>query len=230
MRNDKFKAYKLRIRGRSYGEIARLLGIPRSTLSSWFSGLILPQEARDRLKKRIYEKSIKALIKRNAEQTYLAEKRAKQIRYASKSEVGRTSKRDLLIVGIALYWAEGYKKPKFKNGKIRMGHPVSLTNSDPNLIKLFLRFLREVCLVPEARIRAGVRIFEHQNENYLMDFWQKITQIDSGRFGKVYKTVSVSSQKKRPFNILPYGTVQIKVADTNLYHKIMGWIDGLAPR
>lgn len=228
MRNDKFKAYKLRAGGRSYNEIYKLLGIPKSTLSEWFSDLILPQEAKDRLKKRVYQKSVQALIKRNSAQTYLAEKRSRETRNLSKTEIGQLNGRDLLMAGIALYWAEGYKRPQIRNGKIKTYHPVSLTNSDPNLVKLFLRFLRETCQVQESKIRAGLRIFEHQNENYLLDFWQKTTQIDSARFGKIYKAISISSQRKRPFNILPYGTIQIKVSDTSLYHKIMGWIDGLS--
>ena len=228
MRNDKFKAYKLRVAGRSYNEIAKLLSIPKSTLSQWFSGLILPQEAKDRLKKRVYDKSIRALVQRNINQTYLAEKRSRQTRNIAKAEIKSINNRDLFIAGIALYWAEGYKRPRVINGKIKTSHPVSLTNSDPNLVKLFLRFLRETCVVPEDKIRASLRIFEHQNEGYLIDFWQKLTRIDNSRFGKIYKAVSISSQRKRPFNILPYGTIQIVVSDTNLYHKIMGWIDGLS--
>ncbi|OGN00691.1 MAG: hypothetical protein A3B91_05070 [Candidatus Yanofskybacteria bacterium RIFCSPHIGHO2_02_FULL_41_29] len=228
MRNDKFRAYKLRVGGKSYNEISKILGTPKSTLSGWFTSLILPQEAQDRLKKRVYEKSIKALIKRNKFQTHLAEKRARQIRQTSKTELGRINKRDLFILGVALYWAEGYKRPRLLNGKIRTCHPVSLTNSDPRLIVSFLKFLRETCNVPENKIRAGLRIFDHQNENYLTDFWQRTTQIDSSRFGKIYKAVSISSQRKKPFNTLPYGTIQIKVSDTNLYHKVMGWIDGLS--
>jgi hypothetical protein len=227
VRNDKFKAYKLRVAGRSYNEIAKLLGIPKSTLSGWFSDLILPQEAQDRLKKRVYEKSVQALMKRNLAQTYLAEKRSRQTRSLSKTEIGQLNDRDLLIAGIALYWAEGYKRPILKNGKIKTYHPVRITNSDPLLIKTFLRFIREVCCVSEEKIRASIRIYEHQNEAYLLNFWQNITGISTNRFGKTYSGVSISSQRKRPFNILPYGTIQIGISDTNLYHKIMGWIDGL---
>lgn len=227
MRNDKFKAYKLRIQGKSYNEINKLLAIPKSTLSGWFSELVLPQEAQDRLKKRVYNKSIQTLIERNRAQTHLAEKRSRLIRQNSKLEIGRINKRDLLVFGVALYWAEGYKRPKIKDNKVKTYHPVSLTNSDPILIKLFLSFLRETCQVPENRIKASIRIFEHQNEGYLMDFWQRTTQIDNSRFGKVYKTMSIPSQRKKSFNTLPYGTIQIIVSDTKLYHKIMGWIEGL---
>lgn len=228
MRSDKFKAYKLRVAGRSYNEISRLLCIPKSTLSLWFKDIFIPEEAQARIKKRVYDRSITGLIKRNINQTKQAEKRAEIARERACSEIDNISKRDLLVIGVALYWAEGYKRPIVRGGKTRTYHPVCFTNSDPKLITLFLRFLREICQVSEDRIRANIRMFEHQNEAYVADFWQKICRIPSTNFGKIYKGISISSQRKRPHNILPYGTVQIRVSDTALYHQIMGWIDGLA--
>jgi hypothetical protein len=132
-----------------------------------------------------------------------------------------------LILGAGLYWGEGYKRAIIKNGVARSYHPVSLSNSDPKLISAFLRFLREVCLVEESKINANLRIFEHQNANKLLQFWSEYTKIPKERFSKFYYGVSKSSLGKRPFNTLPYGTIQIRVNDTVLYHRIMGWIEGL---
>jgi len=95
------------------------------------------------------------------------------------------------------------------------------------MVKLFLRFLREVCEVPEETISADIRIYEHQNEAHLLDFWSKTTDISYSRFKKFYYGVSISSQRKKAFNTLPYGTIQIRVNNTPLFHKIMGWIEGL---
>lgn len=228
MRNDKNKALKLRLKGRSYSEINQIFGIPKSTLSGWFTDLELPESARERIKKRVYEKSIKGLIKRNKLQTHLAEKRARELRGNAKKEIGKISRQNLFVIGIALYWAEGYKRPIVKNGKVKTFHSVSLTNSDPYLVKVFLRFLREICRVPEEKITADIRIYQHQNENYLLKFWSKITNIPINSFKKFHYGISKSSQGKRPYNILPYGTIQIKVCNTKLYHKIMGWIEGLS--
>jgi|SRR3989344_1218799 len=228
MRLDKQQALKLRLQGRSYSEINKLLGVSKATLSDWFATLELSDKAQKRISDRVYEKSISAIIKRNKLQTHLAQERAKNTRETAKKEVGTLSKNELFLIGISLYWAEGYKRPKIENGKIKTSHSVSITNSDPYLIKIFLRFLREICEVPEERIGANVRIYEHQNANYLLDFWSKITKITPSKFEKFYYGVSKSSLGKRPFNILPYGTIQIRVNNTELYHKIMGWIDGLA--
>lgn len=227
MRLDKQQALKLRLQGRSYAEINKILGVPKATLSDWFANLELSDAAKERIGNRVNETSIKALIKRNHLQTHLAEQRAKLTRETAKKEVVELSKKELFLVGIALYWAEGYKRPKVENGRIKTSHSVSITNSDPNLIKVFLRFLREVCKVSDEKIGANVRVYEHQNVAYLLDFWSKVTNISPGKFEKFYYGISKSSQGKRPFNILPYGTIQIRVNNTELYHKIMGWIDGL---
>ena len=228
MRSDKFKAYKLRMAGRSYNEISRLLKVPKSTLSGWFTDLELPKEAIKRLGDRVHEASVRGLVARNKNQTILAEMRSKEIHDSGKKLIKAISKRDLLIIGTALYWAEGYKRPVVVKGKTRTYHRVSLTNSDPNLIYIFLRFLKETCKVPDEKIIIWIRYFEHQDPVYLLDFWQKRCNIPYGNFRKTLQTISISSQRKKSYNSLPFGVAQISVNNTNLYHKIMGLISGIA--
>ncbi|MCL4391864.1 helix-turn-helix domain-containing protein [Patescibacteria group bacterium] len=227
MRKDKEQALKLRLSGKSYAEISRELGIPKATLSDWFSQLILPPFAQQKIQKRTRERSLAGLLNRNKNQTALAIRRRDKTRSRAQKMIGNISRRELLLIGTALYWAEGYKRTKVKNGRELTHHPVSLTNSDPNLIKLFLRFLREICNVPETKIHADVRIYEHLNEKQLLEFWSRTTNIRKEKFSKFYYGISKSSLGKRPFNILPFGTIQIRVNDTKLFHTIMGWIEGL---
>jgi len=227
MRKDKILAIKLRLQGKSYGEIQKSLGVSKSTLSEWLSNVVISEQARIRIEQRSRKKSVAGLIKRNKQQTINAQIRAKNIRKQAIAEMADLSKKDLLILGSALYWAEGYKKLKTRNGKEVTHHGVSLTNSDPFLVKIFLRFLREYCNVPEEKIKAGLRIFEHHNADEILKFWQKETKILSSNFGKIYRGISISSQRKRPFNRLPYGVIQINVNNTALFHKIMGYIEGI---
>jgi hypothetical protein len=214
--------------GRSYNEISRLLKISKSTLSGWFTDLELPSEATKRLKDRVDSASLKGLLARNKNQTLLAETRSKEIHSGGKSLIRNISQRDLLIIGTALYWAEGYKRPVVIRGKTKTYHRVSLTNSDPNLVYMFLRFLKEVCKVPSEKITIWIRYFEHQDPAYLLDFWQKRCNIPFGNFRQTLQTVSISSQRKKTFNSLPFGVAQISVNNTDLYHKIMGLIAGIA--
>ena len=85
MRSDKSLAIRLRMRGNSYGQISEKLDIPKSTLSYWLKDIELSKNAKNKIQKRVNRTSIEALIKRNKQQTILANKRAEKIRsYASK--------------------------------------------------------------------------------------------------------------------------------------------------
>ncbi len=214
--------------GRSYNEITRLLKIPKSTLSGWFTDLKLPEKATKRLSDRVHAASLLGLVARNKNQTTIAQSRSKEMHDRGEKLIKNISKRDLLVIGTVLYWAAGYKRPVVINGKVRTSHRVSLTNSDPNLISIFLKFLREICKIPNEKITIWVRYFEHQDQVYLLDFWKKRCNIPYSNFRKTLQTVSISSQRKKSYNSLPFGVAQISVNSTNLYHKIMGLIAGIA--
>jgi len=160
-------------------------------------------------------------------QTVLAIRRRLEIINTAKREISSPTKGDIFFIGTALYWAEGYKRPQVRNGRELTNHPVSFTNSDPGIVLLFLRFLREVCEVPDDKIRADVRIYQHLNTDETLKYWARLTKIRKESFGKVYYGISKSSLGKRPYNRLPFGAIQIRVNDTKLFHRIMGWIEGL---
>lgn len=227
MREDRELAYKLRLQGNSYSQINQILGVPKSTLSAWFARLELSDSVRDKINQRGRTVAIAALVRRNKNQTTKAIERTRRFRQEARSEIPVPSNNELRLLGISLYWAEGYKRPKQRNGREITSHGVSLTNSDPALVKVFLRFLREVCLVPEEKIKANLRIFSHQNESQLLAFWIGATKLPRKNFTKTLHTISISSRRRRPYNTLPYGVIQIRVANTELFHKIMGWIEAL---
>lgn len=186
----------------------------------------MSDDLRHKILSRGRKKSIAGLLKRNKSQTTLAAKRRTDIRQSAKEEIRLVTEKNLFFLGVALYWAEGHKRPLVRNGREITSHAVSLTNSDPYLVRTFLRFLREVCRVPEERIRADIRIYEHQNAEHLLAYWSIITKIREKNFGKIYYGISKSSAGKRPYNRLPHGTIQIRVNDTNLFNRVMGWIEG----
>lgn len=227
MRSDKQRALALRLRGHSYTEIQKKLGVPKGTLSAWFSELVLSDKARERISHRVRDGVLRGLVARNVRQTSLAQARARMIHKEAKKELGDINKKELLLIGTALYWAEGYKRLHVINGKERTSHDVRLSNSDPFLVKMFLRFLREVCNVPEEKIIASLHLYEHINEQEARRYWRGVTGLSEKSFRKTYYGISKSSLHRRPFNRLPYGTIQISVNNTALFHRILGWIDGL---
>ncbi|MDP3734962.1 MAG: hypothetical protein Q8R39_00875 [bacterium] len=170
---------------------------------------------------------VNGLVRRNKLQTHLARRRARETRELSAGEVGKLSERELLLIGVALYWAEGYKKSVIKNGKERTFHAISFTNTDPAMVRLFVRFLTEIIHLPQSKIRFHVRLFPHINEDDALRYWLEASGLPEESALKPTVVTSVSSLRKRPFNRLPYGVVQIRACDTKNFYRIMGWIDGI---
>ena len=112
----RINSLRLRLAGKSYNEIQDELGVPKSTLSGWFKDVVLSDKALIRLASRT-TLGTAALVKRNKMQTHKAEQRAKEIHASAKEKIPNLTKRDLLIIGPVLYWAEGYKRLKIKDGK-----------------------------------------------------------------------------------------------------------------
>lgn len=227
MKLERAAAYKLRVAGHSYNEISAKLGTPKSTLSGWFRGLVLSDIARARLQGRVYQGTLNAFIKRNKLQTHAAENRASAARKAAQQEIPKLSGRDLKVIGAILYWAEGYKRLKIREGKERMGHTISFVNADEIMVRTFLKFLKEILHVPDSKIRLCMRLYEHINEETALQQWIKVTGFPKENFHKTTYLVSIASKRKRPHNRLPYGTLQVEVCDTQKFHHLMGLIEGV---
>ncbi len=226
MNEVRAEALKLRLAGKSYNEIQRELGVPKSTLSGWFKDLVLSDKARSRLNGRLRIGS-EVLIKRNKMQTVHAERRAREAQAQGKSRIGDFSEHDLLLLGAALYWAEGYKRLAVRGGKERMAHRISFLNADASMIHAFMRFLHEALSVPDEEVRLTMRLYPHINESEARRYWMRATRLPESRFEKTTNMISGASKGKRPYNRLPYGTLQISINNTAKFHHLLGLIEGV---
>ncbi|MDO8482595.1 MAG: helix-turn-helix domain-containing protein [bacterium] len=230
MENLRKRAIKLRLEGYSYNEISRKIGVAKSTLFSWLHDVVLPTEAMARLKLRVAQGTLNGLVKRNKMQTVLARERALNIKQQSSRDIKVLTKSDLCIIGAVLYWAEGYKRLKIMRGREVTNHMVSFTNSDPAIVAAFIAFLTRVLKVAQDRIVVTMRLFKHIDAELAIRYWMGVTNLPRTQFRKPAYPVSRSSQGKRPFNRLPYGTVQVIVSDTPLFYRVMGLIEGIKKR
>lgn len=122
------------------------------------------------------------------------------------------SEKMLKIAGIMLYWAEG-----------TLNHnTVDLANSNPEMIKIFLMFLRTICGVREERLRVYLYAYSYQDINKLKFFWNKHTKIPLSQFTKPYVRMGNENLSLRK---LPYGLVHIRYNDKKLLALIKSWID-----
>ena len=123
----------------------------------------------------------------------------------------------LKVAGIMLYWAEGYKNL----GKQIRGGTVDLANSDPEMIKLFIKFLREICGIDENRLKVHLYCYANQNIDSLKKYWRGITGISLKQFIKPYIRNDFLPEK---IGKMKYGLVHIVYSDKKLFLQIKKWI------
>lgn len=223
MKIKKQKALALRLQGKSYKEIMRMLNISsKGTLSYWLSHVQLSSEAKKRLQRNIDKAIGGGLMRFN-------EKRTKRIRQENKIAIEKSmesvpylSPTTLTLIGASLYWGEGYKRqPSFRTPQISFG------NTDPNMIKIFMRFVREVLKIPEHKISVKVQIHPHMHINRPIRFWSRVVNIPENKI-KISRQTSRASKGVRPSTIQPYGTAEIRISSRKDFFRIMGWIKGIS--
>ena len=186
-----------------------MLKISRSTLSLWLREIPVTLVRWKATPSEVFRTQGQRLHAERLEKTAVAVNLARE-------EIGRLSLRELKIAGAMLYWAEGTKDPKREL--------IAVSNSDPQLVQLALRWLRIVCEVPNQKIRVQLHVHTDLDLEECLGFWMKVSQLPREQFTKPQiKRSSLGHRKKLSY----YGTVQVRVCDKQLYRRIQGWIQGL---
>jgi len=219
--NKKFRALRLRKQGQSYWEVAKILKISKSTAYDWTRRVKLSKTANERIQKKIK----KALVAYGRIYGRIRSQKAARIReeYKEKAskEIKKISKKDLQLIGSALYWAEGNTKNRNR---------LQFSNSNPLMIKVAMRFFREICNIPNDKIGARIHIYPSVTYRKALSFWSQITKLPKSNFYPPQIQISRASKGKRPRNTLPCGTLHLTVSNTKLVCRVKGWIRGISER
>ncbi len=222
MHKLKHKAVQLRREGKSYLQIQQVLGVAKSTLSLWLREIKLSDELTQKIYSRGKQKSIEALIKRNKEQTVIAKEKALKIRGTFSKDIGQITKEKLFYLGLALYIGEGYKR----GSEGAAWKCVDVANSDPDVIRIMMRFFRECCDVEDKNFRIYLSLHDKKSEEMAIDYWVRQTGLKKENFIKTSFAQASSTKYKYPRRLV-YGTIHIRIYNTELFHQIIGWIDGV---
>lgn len=220
----KQRAIQLRLEGKSYSEICEQLQLKsKGTLSTWFRDLKLPLKSRALLAKNTARATERGLLSFNKERSRLIREENEYAYKLGASNIGRLNERELSLLGAALYWGEGTKYER-KGGSIAL----VFTNSDPEMIQVFMHFLRRILEIPEERIRAGIHMYSHSETEILKTriFWSKVTGLPRDRF-YISQLISGASSLKRNTKKLPYGTLGIRINDRKVFFRVKGMMRGL---
>ncbi|MFF9759862.1 helix-turn-helix domain-containing protein [Streptomyces sp. NRRL F-2305] len=166
------KARELRLQGWTYDRIQAELGCSRSSVSLWVRDLPKPE------RKRTPEEAA-AIARRGWEaKLRIRDEERQRAKEAAKQAVGNLSPRELFLVGVGLYWAEGSKDKPYDRRE-----NVTFVNSDPDMIKVFLAWL-DLLGVERERLRFTVMIHENADVAGAERYWAELVHADRNAFNK----------------------------------------------
>ena len=202
---ERLRARELRRDGLSVKEIAREVRVSKSTASLWVRDLpVAPGRARRRPDPEVLRvRRGRAMATRNNEKLAVA------------NDIGRLSDRELLLVGAALYWAEGAKDKPW-----RTTERLLFINSDPGVIRVFCRWL-ELLGVPTERVSFRVSIHESADVEGAVTFWSAVVGVPAADFRRTSLKRHNPVTRRRNTGATYHGCLQVDVAMSRDYYRRM---------
>lgn len=217
---ERQRAVSLRKKGLSYAEILKRLPVSISSLSLWLRSIQLSTAQQKRLQSKVLKAHKKAWIvnrERRITKTNL-------IKTSAQNEIGVLSSREMWLIGIALYWAEGSKQKEHNTGE-----QVSFSNSDPCMVKLFCKWARSVFGIGDDGFTYALYIHENfQNrENFIRNYWATILDIKSRCIRIYYKKHTVNPYRKNQGDNYR-GVLRVRIRRSAEFNRrIDGWTRGI---
>lgn len=209
------KAVTLRHRGFSYNEIRKHVSVGHGTISRWCHTIKLTEEQRARL---IEKQRCTSLIQSRIKQAIESKEEAR--RWAAHHIPQLSDNKQLLLIsGILLYWAEGTKLSNSKTGH----KGVQFTNTDPRMIKIMMKFFREILRVPERKLKVIVRIGSAGNVEQAQKYWSQITSLPLENFRRA--ELLALSERSRSLIKYPYGMCRVAIHDILMARKVANLIE-----
>jgi hypothetical protein len=197
---EKLQAIELRKDGHTINEITQHLKVSKGSVSAWVRNVPLSKTGEKRLTEKIKIGQF-AGAKSRHDHTLKLEKQHFDNSYRTITQLSLTPDHIRLLCAL-MYWCEGAK------GKDR----VDFTNSDPNLVQLFLKYLRVGFALEEHKFRVNIQLHTYHNANKQIAYWSRITAIPEKQFNKPYQKTHTSIQIREDYQ----GCISIRYHDADV--------------
>ncbi|MEV0845368.1 helix-turn-helix domain-containing protein [Streptomyces sp. NPDC049954] len=205
------RARELRAQGWTYDRIQAELGCSKSSVSLWVRDLPKPEPRYTR------EEQMELMREGLRFHREAQDRRRQETKGEAERSVGELTDRELFLVGVALYWAEGTKdKPHARR------ETVAFINSDPGVILTFLAWL-DLMEVDRQRIRCSVMIHETADVAGAENYWAELVGAPATTFNKTVLKKHNPKTKRKNTGEEYRGCLVIKVLQSaELYRRIEG--------
>ncbi|OIV38868.1 hypothetical protein BIV57_03795 [Mangrovactinospora gilvigrisea] len=211
------RARELRLAGRTYPQIAAELGVSKSSVSLWVRDLPHPTVTPEGLEQR------RQAIQANWDEVNrIRDIERQRVKREAASEVGALTDRELMLIGAALYWAEGAKDKPY-----RRFERLVFINSDPDVIDVHLRWLELMGVAREDR-RFRVSIHERADVAGAERFWAervgvRVEDLNKTNLKKHNPTTARKNTGEHYRGCLTVSVVQSR----DRYRRMEGWWYGI---
>ncbi len=120
-------------------------------------------------------------------------------------------------LGIGLYWGEGNKANK---------HSVRLGNTDPALLRVFIKFLVEICGVKRGDLTFNIQVFSDIDPDIALSFWVNALDMEPQQFypPRCSPSQSMGTYRRR----CPFGVLSVYYNNRNLQRWILSQVADVA--
>lgn len=217
---QKEKAIDMRQGGSNIGDIARTLGVSKSTASKWCQNIVLSKSQIDAIHCEKSKAGVRALLLVAEKRRALRMKDIERFGRLGARDVGRLSKRDMFVLGLGLYWGEGYK-----NGS----EETALTNSDPYMIRIYVSWLERIYGIERSNLifRISINQIHQERIGLVQKYWEQFLGVSKEQFTKP-SFIQAPVKKIYKNSDEYYGILRVKAKNgVNLRRRILGSLDKL---
>ncbi len=205
------QAVAFRKRGFTYTEIARICDVSRGTVSNWLAKQDFSKEVAVTNKAKAAKDNKERIKLVNKARNVERNTQYKEILRLAETEYKHYRTNPLFTAGLMLYMSLGDKTHK---------NLIRLTNSEPELHNIFIKFAIEYLGVEKPSIHFWLLLYPTHDEIKCMKHWSKKINLSVGQF---YKNQVVVSRGHK--QALHFGVGNTIIGSTLLKKKLLHWID-----
>jgi len=205
------QAVQLRRRGFTYVEIAKIVGVSKSTISLWLSRETWSQKITDDNVKRSAKENSKRISLLNTARGNQYKKLYAEAERSAVTEFKHYKHSPLFIAGLALYSGMG---------DLDIVHPIRLTTARKESHRVFIKFAHEYLGVPREKIRFWLLLYPSHKPLTSSRTWSKAIRLPLSQFHK-YQII----ENKQKSNTLHDGVGNTIIANRVTKQKLLKWIE-----
>lgn len=204
------QALRLRERGFTLAEIAKVCDVSKSTVSKWLAGNKVSADVTKQNKRRAGQENAKRLRLVNKTLGKQRAARYDELEKSAITEFKHYKNDPLFVAGLMLYVG---------HGDMATAGAIRFSGTSINSHVIFIKFLEGYLGVERSAIRQQLVLYPTHTESICMKQWSKTLKLPYDQF---HRTQIIKSKQNQP---LHFGVGNTIIGSTGMKRKLTTWID-----